>query len=270
MIKSENCRINFKDEIMYITFPIFEKAEGIKHCFSTRVGGVSRGRYSEMNLSYSNGDETAAVDENFKRICSCIDVSPRSVVKSHQTHTVNIVDVTERGQSIPEGTDGLITNVGGITLCSSYADCVPLLFYDQQKKVIASSHSGWRGTAGEIGRLTVEKMQRDYGCDPAQILAVVGPAICKDCYEVDETVISALKKIQYLDLSAAATPHGEGHYLLDLKEICKQELVFAGVKAGNILVSDICTCCNSQFLHSHRATKGERGNLCAFIALSEN
>lgn len=267
MLKSENCKINFKDEIMYITFPIFEKEAGVKHCFSTRLGGVSEGRYSTMNLSYTNGDRKSAVDENFRRICSCINVSPESVVKSYQTHTVNIVNVTEREQMIPEGTDGLITNVNGITLCSSYADCVPLLFYDPQKKVIATSHSGWRGTAGEIGKLTVEKMQSNYGCNPQNILAAIGPAICKDCYEVDEIVISSLKKIDYLDLTLAAEPHGEGHYLLDLKEICRQELKNAGVKESNVLVSDVCTCCNSKYLHSHRATKGERGNLCAFIAL---
>ena len=268
MIKSQNCKINFKDEIMYITFPIFEKEEGIKHCFSTRIGGVSTGMYSTMNLSYTNGDDKAAVDENFIRICSCIDRTPETVVKSYQTHTVNIADVTEKGQIVPEGTDGLITSVSGITLCSSYADCVPLLFYDPVKKVIASSHSGWRGTAGEIGKLTVEKMKRDYGCKPENILAVVGPAICKDCYEVDDTVISAFKRIEYLDLEKATEPHGEGHCLLDLKEICRQELIFAGVKSYNILVSDICTCCNSEYLHSHRATNGQRGNLCAFITLS--
>lgn len=267
MLKSSNCGVNFKNEIMYISFPIFEKVGGVKHCFSTRLGGVSRGRYSTMNLSYSNGDDNSAVYENFKRICSCIDVSPESVVKSHQTHTVNIVNVTRKGQVVPEGTDGLITNERGITLCSSYADCVPLLFYDPVKKVIASSHSGWRGTAGEIGRLTVERMISDYGCRAENILAAVGPAICQECYEVDDTVISALKLIQYLDLTAAVKPHGEGHYLLDLKEICRQELVFAGVNPSNILVSDICTCCNSEYLHSHRATGGERGNLCAFISL---
>ena len=267
MLQTQNSKINFNGEIMYITFPIFEKAAGIKHCFSTRIGGVSKGRYSTMNLSYTNGDDRAAVNENFKRICSCINIQPDSIVKSHQTHTVNIVNVTEKGQAVPEGTDGLITNVSGITLCSSYADCVPLLFYDPQKKVIASSHSGWRGTAGEIGRLTVERMQSDYGCNPANVLAVVGPAICKNCYEVDDAVISALKKISYLNLGAATEPHGTGHYLLDLKEVCKQQIEFSGVKSSNILVSDICTCCNSEYLHSHRATNGERGNLCAFIAL---
>ncbi len=268
MLKSNNCSINSKNEVMYISFPIFENSDGVRHCFSTRLGGVSNGRYASMNLSYSNGDDAAAVDENFRRICSCIDVSPESVVKSHQTHTVNIVNVISKGQIVPEGTDGLVTNVRGVTLCSTYADCVPLLFYDPQKKVIASSHSGWRGTAGEIGRLTVERMVSDYGCNPKDILVAIGPAICQDCYEVDDTVVSALKEIKYLDLATAVEPHGKGHYLLDLKEICRQELVFSGVNPHNILVSDICTCCNSEYLHSHRATKGERGNLCAFISLN--
>ncbi len=267
MLTSKNCNVNYKGEIMYISFPIFENVGGVKQCFSTRLGGVSKGRYSTMNLSYSNGDDKEAVDENFKRICSCIDISTESVVRSHQTHTVNIVNITSAGQIVPEGTDGLITDKEGITLCSSYADCVPLLFYDPKKRVVASSHSGWKGTAGEIGRLTVERMVSDYSCDTEDILVAIGPAICQSCYEVDDNVINELKKIKYLDLKTAAKPHGEGHYLLDLKEICRQEILFSGVKPHNILVSDICTCCNSKYLHSHRATKGERGNLCAFISL---
>ncbi len=267
MIISDNCKINLKNGVMYITFPIFEKVGGIKHCFSTRIGGVSSGRYSAMNLSYSNGDSIECVEENFKRICSCIDVPVESVVKSYQTHTVNIVDVTHQGQDIPSGTDGLVTNVSGITLCSSYADCVPLLFYDPKRRVVASTHSGWRGTAGEIGRLTVEKMINSYGCRPKDILCAIGPAICQSCYEVDDTVINELKKITYLDMQTAVKPVNEQHYLLDLKEICRQEIVYSGVSSENILVSDICTCCNAEYLHSHRATKGERGNLCAFISL---
>ena len=268
MFKSSNCTINSSDGVLYITFPIFEKTGKVKHCFSTKIGGVSEGRYSQMNLSYTNGDDEDRVTENFRRICRCIDVCPDSIVKSHQTHTVNIMDVESPDQVIPPDIDGLITNKKGITLCSSYADCVPLLFCDPNKNVIASSHSGWRGTVGEIGRLTVEKMARDYGCDPGDILAVIGPAICQKCYEVDNLVIDKLKKIDYLDLSNAVKPQPNGHYLLDLKEVCRQELLKAGVSDSQILVSDLCTCCNSDFLHSHRATGGKRGNLCALIALA--
>ena len=267
MLKSDNCNINMKNGVMYITFPIFEKTVKVKHCFSTRNGGVSKGRYAKMNLSYSNGDSKENVDENFRRICECIGVDTASVTKTHQTHTVNIKNVYEVGEELPPDIDGLITDKKGITLCSSYADCVPLLFLDPEREVIASSHSGWRGTCGEIGRLTVERMVSDYGCEKQNILAVVGPSICKDCYEVDETVAEKFRELGYLDLSKLLFNKGNGHYLLDLKEACRQILVYAGLLNENILVSDICTCCNSQALHSHRATGGNRGNLCAFMQL---
>ena len=93
---------------------------------------------------------------------------------TQQTHTTNVkrVYARERGQSFPE-TDGMITDVPGICLVTSYADCVPLYFVDPVKKVIGLSHSGWRGTVGKIGKVTVEKMEEEFGCDPADILGAV-------------------------------------------------------------------------------------------------
>lgn len=266
MLKSNNCNINEKDGLVYITFPILEKA-GIKHGFSTRVGGVSTGKYSTMNLSYNNGDDATAVDENFRRICKAIGVDKNSLVFSHQTHTTNIVNITEKGQLVPPDTDGMITDVVGAVLCTSYADCVPLIFYDPKRKVIASSHSGWRGTVGGIGKLTAQRMQSDYGCDPKDILAVIGPSICKDCYEVDDTVINCVNKMDITIPESAIKVKGSGKYQLDLKELCFSTLISSGVDPKNILKSDICTCCNSKYLHSHRATGGERGILCSLISL---
>ena len=266
MLKSQNCNINTKNGVMYITFPILEKY-GVKHCFSTRIGGVSEGRYATMNLSYTNGDKEENVRENFRRITGCIGVESSSVVMTHQTHTVNLKNINETTDTVPQNIDGIMTNKKGITLCSSYADCVPLIFYDTQKKVIATSHSGWRGTVNEIGRLTVEKMTADYDSNPKDIVAVIGPSICSDCYEVDDTVIDCVKKLKYLNFGEVITDKTQGKYLLDLKGVCKATLEFSGIPKENILVSDICTCCNSEFLHSHRATGGERGNLCAFLAL---
>ena len=78
-------------------------------------------------------------------------------------------------------TDGMITNVPGICLVTFYADCVPLYFVDPVKKAIGLSHSGWRGTVGKIGKVTVEQMQKTYGSDPKDILAAIGPSICQDC-----------------------------------------------------------------------------------------
>ena len=266
MLKSTNCNIKSQDGVLYITFPILEKF-GVRHCFSTRIGGVSNGKYSAMNLSYTGGDSKESVDENFRRICKVIDADPKNLVFSKQTHTVNIVNISKKGEVVPPDTDGMITNVEGAVLCSSFADCVPLIFYDPIKKVVAASHSGWRGTVGEIGRLTVERMQSDYGCNPQNIVAVIGPSICMDCYEVDDTVITEVNK-----MSIEIPPHAlmvkcGGKYQLDLKELCRLTLIKAGIKDSNILKSDICTCCNSEYLHSHRATGGERGILCSLIYL---
>lgn len=269
MLKSGNCTIRTCEGVMYITFPIFEKAGGVKHCFSTKIGGVSQGRYSQMNLSYTNGDDLKAVRENFKRICKCIDVRPDSVVVTRQTHTVNIRDVYTKDDILPPDTDGLITDKSGITLCSSFADCVPILFYCKNRHVIATAHSGWRGTVNEIGRLMVEKMAADYNCNPDDVLCVIGPAICKNCYEVDDTVMDKIKLLPYVTTDAYYKKTN-GRYQLDLKEVCRQTLIEAGIAYDHILVSDICTCCNSEFLHSHRATGGKRGNLCALIALDDS
>ena len=266
MLKSKNCNINQKNGVVYITFPLLEKY-GVKHGFSTRIGGVSEGRYKSMNLSYTNGDKIENVKENFKRICECIGVDQNSVVMTHQTHTINLLNINEVTDKVPQDIDGIMTNKKGITLCSSYADCVPLIFYDTVKKVIATSHSGWRGTVNEIGRHTVEKMQKDYGSNPHDIVAVIGPSICANCYEVDDAVINRIKSLEYLNYNEVVTEKKNGKYLLDLKRVCKATLVNVNIPENNILVSDICTCCNSDFLHSHRATGGERGNLCAFVAL---
>lgn len=266
MLKSNNCNIKSQDGVLYITFPILEKF-GVKHCFSTRIGGVSTGKYSSMNLSYTGGDDKACVDENFRRICKVIGAEPKNLVLSKQTHTVNIVKVTEKGQIMPPDTDGMITDVKGAVLCNSFADCVPLIFYDPAKKVIAASHSGWRGTVGEIGRLTVERMQSDYGSNPKDIVAVIGPSICMDCYEVDDLVINEVKKMNTYISPSALLKKGNGKYQLDLKELCRLTLIAAGLDDSNVLKSDICTCCNSEYLHSHRATNGERGILCSLIYL---
>lgn len=268
MLESKNCTINTANGIVYITFPLLNERGNVKHCFSTKIGGVSDGKYAQMNLSYTNGDDPKNVDENFKRICKCIGVSRESLVMSRQTHTANVVCVNSADDIIPPDTDALITNKKGVTLCSSYADCVPLLFNDPENNVIAVAHSGWRGTVREIGKVTVEKMCNEYGVKKENILAVIGPSICKNCYEVDNAVIDKINLLSYFDRSAAIVEKPDGKFLLDLKEVCRQTLINCGILQKNILVSDICTSCNSEFLHSHRATGGERGILGALLAIN--
>ena len=155
--------------------------------------------------------------------------------------------------------DALITNEKGVALVTHSADCCLLGFFDPKKQVIASAHAGWRGTVGEIGRKVIEKMITDYESNPQEILAILAPSISKCCYEVDDPVLNEFKKLDYLDLSKIFFPKENGKYMLDLWEANAQILENAGIKRENIEITDICTNCQSEFFHSHRATGGRRG-----------
>ena len=261
--------------VTWLTYPAFEQFADIVHGFSTRLGGVSEGIYASMNLSFTRGDKDAAVYENYRRFADALGFSERDIVTSDQTHTANVRIITEedRGNGITNprpytDVDGMITNVRGLVLATFYADCVPLYFVDPVHHAIGLSHSGWRGTVAKIGAVTIRKMQETYGTDPADVYAAIGPSICQECYEVSEDVILEFQK-------SFAPEHWEklfykkenGKYQLNLWEANKIIFTEAGITEKHISMPGICTCCNPEFLFSHRASHGKRGNLGAFLGL---
>lgn len=262
-------------EVPYLEYPMLRDTGIVKHGFSTRLGGVSGGYYESLNLSFDRGDDPEAVRENFRRIGEAIGVQVEDMVMSKQTHTTNVRVVTEedRGKGIVRDRDytdidGLITNVRGICLVTSYADCVPLYFVDPVRKAIGLSHSGWRGTVGKIGKKTVELMTESFGSDPADILACVGPSICSDCYEVSQDVIDKVKEVFDEALwESLFYEKGNGKYQLDLWKTNEEVFQEAGILPEHIAVTNVCTRCNSRILYSHRVQGDKRGNLCAFLAL---
>ncbi len=263
-------------DLLYYSFPALDALSFVRHGFSTRLGGVSQGIFESMNLSFTRGDDRAAVTENFRRMAAALSVKMENIVVSAQTHTTHVVNITAadcgRGVTRERGytdVDGLITNVPGVVLCTQYADCVPLFFADPVKRVVATSHAGWRGTVADIAGETVRRMVTDYDCDAATILAGIGPSIGKCCFEVDTPVYEAFCKASVFD-EACYTDDGNGKYHIDLWEVNRRFMVQAGVKAENITVTDLCTRCYPEVLWSHRATGGQRGSLAAFIALAED
>ena len=180
----------------FLEYLLLKETGIVCHGFSTRLGGVSTGYYESLNLSFDRGDDPEHVRENFRRIGDAIGVSCEDMVMAKQTHTTNVRLVTEedRGKGVVRerdytDVDGLITNIPGICLVTSYADCVPLYFVDPVHHAIGLSHSGWRGTVGKIGKHTVEMMKEAFGSRPEDLLAAVGPSVCMDCYEVSEDEI---------------------------------------------------------------------------------
>ncbi len=289
--EEEKAILKRKGEVSYLEFPALSNIPFLTHGFSTREGGVSEGYLGTMNLSYSRGDNPENVDENFRRICDTLGINVGDLVLSDQVHDIVVKRVGKkecqgkklRGKKLT-GIDGLITNEQKVVLCTSYADCVPLYFVDKEHKAIGHSHSGWRGTVGKIGAVTVRKMKEEFDTKPEELVAVIGPSICQSCYEVSRDVADAFlnfvdaetiaevqnmekEKIESLIL-AVCVPTGEKKYHLDLWLANKLILMEAGVREQNISVSCVCTCCNSELLYSHRASHGKRGNLAGFLAIN--
>ena len=260
---------NVVNGVPYLSYPLLEETGAVKHGFSTKLGGVSTGSCATMNISTTRGDDPEAVAENRRRIGAAIGVRPEDMTYTHQTHTTNVavVRAEDRGRRFLE-TDGMVTNVPGICLVTFYADCVPLFLVDPVKKAIGLSHSGWRGTVGKMGKVTVQALMREYGSRPEDIVAAIGPSICQDCYEVSEDVIDRFRD----SFNEAVWPKlfyrkENGKYQLDLWRANEEVFLEAGIRKENLAVTNLCTHCNQEVLFSHRATGEKRGNLSAFLAL---
>ena len=261
--------------VPFFVFPSIEKTGAVVHGFSTRLGGVSEGIFSSMNVSFTRGDREEAVRENYRRLGAAMGFSCENLVCSDQTHTVNLRVVTEedRGKGFVRpkdytDIDGLVTDVPGLVLAAFYADCVPLYLVDPVRRCIGLSHAGWRGTVGKIGKKTVELMREQYGSRPEDLVAAIGPSICQSCYEVSKDVIEKFQEaFDERFWPELFYEKDGGKYQLNLWRANELGFLEAGVRAERIAAAGVCTCCNPELLFSHRASRGRRGNLGAFLML---
>ncbi len=264
-----------REGVPFLIFKNLEETHLVRHGFSTRLGGVSEGDLASLNLSFTRGDEPEYVRENFRRIGAAIGFDCASLVLSDQTHTTNVRRVTEvdRGKGFAReqdysDVDGMITNVPGLTLATFYADCVPLFFVDPVHRAIGLSHSGWKGTVHRMGAVTLQRMHEEFGTEPGDVIAAIGPSICQDCYEVSEDVASQFRQEFGEDADERMLYQKENEkYQLNLWRANEKILLTAGIREEHLAVTNLCTCCNPQLLFSHRASGGRRGNLGAFLQL---
>ncbi len=257
-----------------LSFPALDAAGMVRHVFSTRCGGVSSGIFESMNLGFSRGDDPASVRENYHRIAAVLGTTEDRMVATYQTHTANVMRVSEEdaGKGITRerdyrDVDGLITDVPGLVLTVFGADCVPVLFADPVHRAIGACHSGWRGTEAGIGKVTVEKMQEAFGTKPEDLIAAIGPSICGSCYEVGPELNGIFSAAFPGHEKEILTDKGNGKYQLDLWKANRIVLMDAGIPEKQISITDICTCCNPELLFSHRKSQGRRGNNAAFLML---
>jgi len=187
-------------------------------------------------------------------------ILPFPVVQAHQTHSLNIAVVTDPDTTREqlEGIDALITSTPGVAVGARTADCIPVLLYDEKNKVVAAVHSGWRGTVGKISALTVEKLSSEYGTDPSELKAVIGPGIGPESFQVGKEVVDAFSKAgfpmerihSFEGEKVEGTMKGGDH--INLWEAVRWTLESAGIKNENIQISGICSYENSDYLFSAR------------------
>ncbi len=260
-------------DLQYYTIPSFEQTGLVKHGFSTRLGGVSTGECSTLNLGFKKKDSREAVLENFKILTCAIGVDPHDLVFSDQVHKdgIAIVGVEDREKGIFKESDicefdGLMTNEPRVALVTFYADCVPLFFLDPVQKVIALSHSGWRGTAARIGAKTIQKMHERYGTRMEDCLVGIGPSIGSCCFEVDLSVAEAFQNA-FPQHPEIVTDGKRDKYYVDLWQANRLQLKDMGVPGENITIAGQCTCCHRDVFFSHRGDKGHTGSLAGILML---
>lgn len=251
-------------DIVYLTSPILSNL-GVRHCFTTRLGGVSKAHLSSLNLGLGRGDSEEALKENYRRVFEALGFTGEAISMTKQVHGTHIAVLSEPCYR-SEDCDGLLTNKPHIPLMSCAADCVPILLYDPVKVACATVHSGWRGTLGRIGAEAVKRMTASYGSDPKDIFCAIGPSIGPCCFQVREDVAALF--FQRFHTETLFLPDGDGeHYHGNLWEAVRRTLIAAGVKDEHIDYAGECTCCHPQRYFSCRGQHGTFGVQGAMIEL---
>lgn len=246
--------------------------KNIKHGFTTRKGGISRGRRSGLNLSFSRYDDPSEPISNLKLLCEVekLDIEDIALVNHEHGNTVFTVEASHRGRGISgeplPPCDGLITRERGVTLMTLHSDCCGYLMYDPKTGSIGAAHAGWRGTKKRIGCSMIDAMRERFGAEPENILVSVLPSICGSCYEVDEALAESFV-LEFKD-ERVMKPKNSGKAYLDIEYACALQLLDCGVLPENIRLMHRCTMEEEGLFYSYRRDGLDAGAMAAYITLS--
>lgn len=260
-----------------LQFSVFDGYCDISHFITTRHGGVSEGCYATMNPGEHSGDVLNAVRINRKLLSEEIGITPERLFTPYQVHEAEVYSIEtaflsftpEERQLAMQGKDALITNLPNVCIAVATADCVPVLVYAPDKKVVAAIHAGWRGTVKQIVAKTIRKMSVDYACDPEQMIAGIAPSISLDAFEVGEEVVESFR-MAGMDMDRVMRRNPEtGKAHLDLWETNRLQLLEAGLQPQRIEVSGICTYAHSDDFFSARRLGIKSGRMLSGIRMKE-
>lgn len=244
-------------------FESFKKFKNITHLVTTKEGWVSG------NKPRFTGDSDAIYSGFRKELAVSCETDVKQFVFPRQTHSDQVVVVTsENFTNTIDDTDALITNEPGLFICVQTADCVPILLFDPVKKVVAAIHAGWKGTISKIVGKTVQQMTEKFGCNPADIVAGIGPSIHMHAYEVGPEVVSAVEA-SFSNSSALLKPSmNEGRAYFDLWEANQTVLIESGIPEENIELMGLCSFEHADLFYSARRDGADTGRMVSGIRLS--
>ena len=244
---------------------LLNKFSNLTHAFTTKDGGVSNEIYSSLNLAFHVADNKKSVEDNHRLLADKLNYDIRRLIHMKQIHSDIVHMVTqEENFNTPPTCDALITDKINTPLMVMVADCSPILFYDDKKKVIAVAHAGRQGTFKNIIKNVIESFKNNYGSNAEDILVTVGASIGECCYEVGPEIYEEAKK---LNLEYSMTKK-ENSYYLNIRDILKNQLLSSGIKKKNLEISDECSCCKNNIYFSYRAQK-TTGRFCGLIFLNK-
>jgi YfiH family protein len=251
----------------------YQLGKGVTAFSTTRQGGYSEGRYGEFNINRYCGDSEDAIRKNREALCRLLDISDDHLLMPHQVHQTEIAVIDEDFLLLSdkerlaklEGFDALMTNVEGVCIGVSTADCIPVLLYDPVRHAACAIHAGWRGTIQRIVEKTVSKMATVYGSCPSDILAQIGPGISLDSFEVGDEVYDAFAQAGF-DMDRISCKKEKPH--IDLPMCNFLQLTSSGVPADRISLSQICTFKQYDTYFSARRLGISSGRIFTAIMLS--
>ena len=250
--------------VEFLRSPLLEELAFLRHGFSTRRGGVSEGGFRSLNLGRARGEVPENVAENRRRYFEAADFPAGRLVEVKQVHGCDVLVAEDVSPDEKACGDALVTNVPGLGVAVQTADCIPVLIADARKMVVAAVHAGRKGVVGGVLPGTIERMREEYGCEPRDMRAALGPAISGERYEVGEECLPPFRE-RHRNWRDFTTPLGRGKWLLDLPLVARLQLASAGIPESRIGAPGPCTFSESSKFFSYRRDGPPTGRLMSAI-----
>ncbi|MGD0829699.1 MAG: peptidoglycan editing factor PgeF [Terracidiphilus sp.] len=286
------------NRVQYLAVPAWQEIPWLWHGFSTRLGGLSRAYCAddapgELNLGFTPDDPRESVAANRRLLAEAITADPATplvALKQIHSNLIVLANAADASRENPRKADGLMTDQSGLLLAIQTADCIPVLVADRKRRAVAAFHAGWRGTVSRIVESGIGRMRLEFGSQPEDLAAGIGPGIGPCCYAVGDELLTAFEsqfaysrelfrevydadpvrtRYPMLFLTQRAPGHSEiGPNLhLNLAEANRRQLLAAGLKPAAIQLIGGCTSCQRDLFFSHRAAQGHAGRMMSVIGI---